>query len=147
MALDQPQQGEDDEHWHQQTTIKKHWNGCAPSVLEDGSGVAGRRQKKVERCGHNDSLTWQRRGDDGAGSASARRGRSASTLINNNQQVKQSRVVDTRSDVSLPPQAAELLGATPNPPVLSSPLKGEGLSTPPPPPIVMNLFTAENAKE
>jgi hypothetical protein len=54
---------------------------------------------------------------------------------------------ETSSDVSLPPQAAELLGATPNPPVLSSPLKGEGLSTPPPPPIVMNLFTAENAEE
>ena len=99
MALDQPQRGEDDQHRHQQTTIKKHWNGGAPSALEDGSGVAGRRQKKAVRCGHNDSLTWRRRGDDGTGSAPARRGRSASTLINNNQQVKQSRVVDnTTSD-------------------------------------------------
>jgi hypothetical protein len=100
MALDQPWRGEDDEHWHQQTTIKKHsWNGCAPLALEDGSGVAGRRQKKAVRCGNNDSLTWQRRGDDGAGSAPARQGRSTSTLINNNQQVKQSRVVDnTTSD-------------------------------------------------
>jgi hypothetical protein len=35
--------------------------------LEDGSGMAGRRQKKAVRCGHNDSLTWQRRGDDGEG--------------------------------------------------------------------------------
>jgi hypothetical protein len=96
MALDQPQRGEDDQHRHQQTTIKKHWNGGAPSALEDGSGVAGRRQKKAVRCGHDDSLTWQRRGDEGAGSAPARRGRSASTLINNNQQVKQSWVVDRR---------------------------------------------------
>jgi hypothetical protein len=67
--------------------------------LEDGSGVAGRRQKKALRCGHDDSLTWRRQGGDGAGSAPARRGRSASTLINNNQQVKQSWVVDnTTSD-------------------------------------------------
>jgi hypothetical protein len=56
--------------------------------------VAGRRQKKAVRCRHDDSLTWRHRGDEGAGSAPARRGRSASTLINNNQQVKQSRVVD-----------------------------------------------------
>ena len=100
MALDQPQRGEDDQYRPQQTTIKKHWNGGAPSALEDGSGVAGRRrQKKAVRCGHDGSLTWRRRGDDGAGSAPARRGRSASTLINNNQQVKQSRVVDnTTSD-------------------------------------------------
>ena len=88
MALDQPQLGKDNQHWHQQTTIKKHWNGGAPSALEDGSGVVGRQQKKAV-------LTWRRRGDDGAGSAPAR----ASTLINNNQQVKQSRVVDnTTSD-------------------------------------------------
>jgi hypothetical protein len=60
MALDQPQQGEDDQHWHQQTTSKKHWNGGAPSALEDGSGVAGRRQKKAVRCGHDYSLTWRR---------------------------------------------------------------------------------------
>jgi len=100
MALDQPQRGEDDQHRHQQTTIKKHWNGGAPSVLEDGSGVVGRRQKrKAVRCGHDDSLTWQCRGGDGAGSAPARQGRSASILINNNQQVKQSWVVDnTTSD-------------------------------------------------
>ncbi len=96
MAPDQPQRGKDDQHRHQQTTIKKHWNGNAPLALEDGSGVAGRRQKKAVRCGHTDSLTWRCRGDDGAGSAPARRGRSASTLITNNQQVKQSlvRVVD-----------------------------------------------------
>jgi hypothetical protein len=37
MALDQPQQGEDDQHRHQQTTIKKHRNGGAPSALEDGA--------------------------------------------------------------------------------------------------------------
>jgi hypothetical protein len=99
MALDQPQQGEDNQHRHQQTTIKTHWNGSAPSALEDGSGVAGWQQKMAVRCGHDDSLTWQRRGDDGAGSAPVRQGRSASTLINNNQQVKQSRVMDnTTSD-------------------------------------------------
>ena len=99
MALDQPQRGEDDQHRHQQTTIKKHRNGDAPSVLEDGSGMAGRQQKKAVRCGHDDSLTWRRRGDDGAGSTPVRRGRSASTLSNNNQQAKQSRVVDnTTSD-------------------------------------------------
>jgi hypothetical protein len=99
MVLDQPQRGKDDEHWHQQTTIKQHWNGCAPLALEDGSGVAGRWQKKAVWCGHDDSLTWRGQGDDGAGSAPVRRGRSASTLINNNQQVKQSRVVDnTTSD-------------------------------------------------
>jgi hypothetical protein len=68
MALDKPQQGEDDQHRHQQTTIKKHLNGGAPSALENGSGVAGRRQKKALRCGHDDLLTLRRRGDDGAGS-------------------------------------------------------------------------------
>ena len=94
MALDQPQRGKDDQHRHQQTTIKKHRNGGAPSALEDGSGMVGRRQKKVVWYGHDNSLTWQRRGDDGAGSTPVRRGRSASTLINNNQQVKQSRLAD-----------------------------------------------------
>jgi hypothetical protein len=62
MALDQPQRGKDDQHWHQQTTIKKHQNGGAPSALEDGSGVAGRQQKKAVRCGHDDLLMWQRQG-------------------------------------------------------------------------------------
>jgi hypothetical protein len=72
--------------------------------LEDGSGVAGRRQKKAVGCGHDDLLTWRCQGDDGVGSAPARRGRSASTLINNNQQVKQSRVVDnTTSDERMQP--------------------------------------------
>jgi hypothetical protein len=47
MVLGQPQRGEDDQHRHQQTTIKKHRNGGAPSALEDGSGMAGRRQKKA----------------------------------------------------------------------------------------------------
>jgi hypothetical protein len=62
---------------------------------------------------------------------------------------------ETSSDVSLPPHAAELLGATPNPPpVPPSPWKGGGLSTPPPPPPIVvvvvveaNLFTVENAEE
>jgi hypothetical protein len=94
MALDQPQRGEDDQHRHQKTTIKKHPNGGTPLALEDGSGVVGWRQKKAVRCGHDDSLMWRHRGGNGAGSTPARRGRSASTLTNNNQQVKQSRVVD-----------------------------------------------------
>ena len=80
MALDQPQQGEDDQHRHQQTTIKKQWNGGATSALEDGSGVAGWRQKKAVWCRHDDSLTWQRQGDDGAGSAPARQGQSALSI-------------------------------------------------------------------
>jgi len=33
MALDQPQRGEDNQHWHQQSTIKKHWNSGAPSAF------------------------------------------------------------------------------------------------------------------
>jgi hypothetical protein len=96
MALYQPQQGKGNQHQHKQTTIKKHWNGVAPSALKDGSGVAWRRQKKAVRCRNGDSLMWQRQGDDGAVSAPARRGQSASTLANNNQQVKQLRVVTTR---------------------------------------------------
>ena len=66
MALDQPQRGEDDQHRHSQTTIKKYRNGGAPSALEDGSGVAGWRHKKVVRCGDDNLLTWQHRGDIGA---------------------------------------------------------------------------------
>jgi len=60
MALDQPQRGEDNQHRHQQSTIKKHWNGSAPSALDDGSGGAGRRQMKAVRCGYDNSLTWRR---------------------------------------------------------------------------------------
>jgi hypothetical protein len=33
-------------------------HGGAPSVLEDGSGMAGRRQKKAVQCGQDDSLMW-----------------------------------------------------------------------------------------
>ncbi len=88
MVLDQPQRGKDDLHRHQQSTIIKHWNGGAPSALEDGSGVAGWQQMKAVQCGHDDLLTWRRRGDDGAGSTPARQGQSASTLTNNNQQLQ-----------------------------------------------------------